>query len=202
MFFASLTSMLLAGLVATTPATHTPGAKSPTAFTSSALFSPHDDFSSKDGRFFISIPDGYTKPKLEKSDIPSELGNIKLYMYTAVNISEGVCLVGYSDINGITITDELKEKMLDGAKEGALKNMNATLEDEQVISLEGNPGRSLRFVTENEGQQMRGRFDYYMVKNRLYQIGYIAIAEDALNSDNVQGYFSSFKLVQAKKKGK
>jgi hypothetical protein len=201
MFVASLTSMLLAGVLAATPAAFAPAALPMSARTSAtAPPAPEADFSSKDGRFSIVFPEGYSTPKLEKSDIPSELGKIKLYMFTSLNDAEGVCLVGYSDINGVTITNDLKEKMLDGAKEGALKNMNATLENERTVELDGNPGRSLLFVTESGGEQMHGRFDYYMVGNRLYQIGYIAIAEGALDADHVVSYFDSFKLAAAKSK--
>lgn len=196
-----LASLLLLGSPTVVPTTQTSSTVAQTVVAQS-IYSFASPFSSKDGRFSITLPEGYTKPKLETSDVPSEIGKIKLYMYTSMNIVEGVCLVGYSDITGIEMSADLKEKMLEGAKEGALGQMNATLEGEETISIDGHPGRSLVFTAESEGQTMKGRFDYYMVGSRLYQIGFIALAEDALTSDGIQSYFSSFKLMAAKAKAK
>jgi hypothetical protein len=88
--------------------------------------------------------------------------------------------------------------MLEGAKEGAIENMHATLEAEDTISLDGVSGRSIRFTAQNEGQAMHGRFDYFMVGNRLYQVGFIALTSDGLADDSVQDYFKSFKITKKK----
>lgn len=159
-----------------------------------------DLFSSDDGNFSIQIPEGYSEPELQSSDVDSEIGDIKLHLYMSVN-TEGVCLIGYSDIN-LEITDELKNDMLEGAKEGAITNMGATLQSEEDISIDGHPGRSIRFTTESEGIPMRGRIDYYMVKNRLYQVGFIETGNGSMDRVTVQNYFKSFKLAPAKKEGK
>ena len=113
-------------------------------------------------------------------------------------------LIGYSDISNVEFTDELREKMLEGAKEGAIENMHATLDNEENITLDGIPGRSIRFTADNEGQAMHGRFDYFMVGNRLYQVGYIALTADGLDTDAVRSYFKSFKIdaKAGKKKGR
>ncbi len=153
-------------------------------------------FVSREGRFSIALPDGYSRPKLEVNDVASDMGAIKLYMYMSIRSSEGACLVGYSDIKGVQLTDELRQKMLDGAREGALNNMNATLDSETPTTLEGNPGRIVRFTAEKDGQKIRGRFDYYLVNNRLYQVGFIAIAQDALEQESISAFFGSFKLMK------
>lgn len=159
-----------------------------------------DLFTSDDGKFSIQIPDGYSEPELQSSDVDSEIGDIKLHLYMSVN-TEGVCLIGYSDIN-MEITDDLKSDMLEGAKEGAISNMGATLQSEEDISIDGHPGRSIRFTTESEGIPMRGRIDYYMVDNRLYQVGFIETGNNSMDRANVQNYFKSFKLASAKKESK
>lgn len=157
---------------------------------------------SKPGRFSIAMPNGFPKPTLENSNIPSEIGRIKLSMYTSVKEDAGVCLVGYSDISSVTITPELKEEMLDGAKQGALAQLDATLEGEEGIMLDGHPGRSIRFTSNSDGITLRGRMDYYMVEKRLYQIGFIEIGDGLLESENIHGFFSSFKLTTSTKRSK
>lgn len=157
---------------------------------------------SKPGRFSISLPDGYPKPTLESSNVASEVGRIKLSMYTSVKEEDGVCLVGYSDISSVKITPELKEEMLDGAKEGALAQLNATLETEEGVLLDGHPGRSIRFISNNDGITLRGRMDYYMVGKRLYQVGFIEIGDGVLDSESIENYFSSFKLTSTTKQKK
>lgn len=201
-----LITTLVAGCLTFAPVPHNVAATHSDAPQVTGTFLPPSPspkpFISKPGRFSISIPDGYSEPELESNDIPSEIGEIKLYMYTSVNMTEGVCLVGYSDIQSITMTDELKIEMLEGAKEGAISNMNATLQSEEEMTIDGHPGRSIRFTTDNEGTTLRGRMDYYMVENRLYQVGFIEIANNSLDGAPVKGYFNSFKLTQADTKAK
>lgn len=184
------------------PQFHTSPAAAPAHAYIRPLQAPANLFTSNAGRFSVALPDGYPAMSLEVSDVPSELGELKLYMYTSVDSEHGVCLVGYSDVKTITMSDGVKQEMLEGAQEGALSNMNATLVSEEEITLDGNPGRSIRFISETEEMNLRGRMDYYIVGRRMYQVGFIEIADGALESDGVSDYFASFKLIPTAKKSK
>ncbi len=186
-------SLALSGFLPFSPAAPRHYVATPAIAASPMFASP---FVSKDGRFSINLPDGFGKPTLESQDVPSELGPIKLHMHTALG-SDGVCLVGYSDISNVEFTDELREKMLEGAKEGAIENMNAKLESESTITIDGRKAKSVRFSMDAEGQTMHGQFNYVMDGNRLYQIGYIALTDNVIGNAAVQDYFSSFKITSA-----
>lgn len=198
MEFSNIISLIAAGVMAFSSAT---GNLTPTRHAShiSVTLPKENSFSSKPGRFSISLPSGFSKPKLETSDIGDKGDKVKLYMHTSLG-ENGVCLIGYNDLDIKDINDELRNTLLDGAKDGALKNMNATVGSEKNISLDGNPGRSMEFTADNEGQAMHGRFDYYLVGNRLYQVGFIGITEGALEDTDVLNYFASFKVTPKGKK--
>ncbi|MBS1910425.1 MAG: hypothetical protein JST22_00440 [Bacteroidetes bacterium] len=152
---------------------------------------------SSDGRFSITLPAGYSKPQLQTNSVESDNGTIRVHMYSAINANEGLCLIGYNDFKGATIDSMLELRILDGAREGALENMQATLEGERTLSLEGHPGRSIRFTTRKNDQVMYGRFDYYMVGTRLYQVGFIGGSAASVESQPVASFFASFKLMAA-----
>ncbi|HVZ37991.1 MAG TPA: hypothetical protein VHI13_01845 [Candidatus Kapabacteria bacterium] len=150
---------------------------------------------SPDGRFSITLPAGYSRPQLQTNSVESDNGTIRVHMYSAISANEGLCLIGYNDFKGATIDSILELRILDGAREGALENMQATLESERTLSLEGHPGRSIRFTARKNEQVMYGRFDYYLVGTRLYQVGFIGSSAASVESQPVASYFGSFKLM-------
>lgn len=158
-------------------------------------------FVSKEGRFSIMLPPEYPRPKLEVTTIKSDDGPIKLRMYSSMNSEQGLCLIGYCDFNGASIDDELRAKILDGAKEGALENMQATLESDSAITVDGRPGRSIRFSAQKNSETMYGRFDYFLVGIRLYQIGFLSLTRDVQFSASIGEFFDSFKVSAAPQKG-
>jgi hypothetical protein len=198
MEFSTIISLIAAGVMALGSANGNLAATRHASHISVTI--PKDTpFSSKPGRFSISLPSGFSKPKLETSDIGDKGDKVKLYMHTSLG-GNGVCLIGYNDLDVKDMNDEMRNTLLDGAKDGALKNMNATVGSEKNISLGGSPGRSMEFTADNEGQTMHGRFDYYLVGNRLYQVGFIGITESALEDTDVLNYFASFKVLPKGKK--
>ena len=151
-------------------------------------------YTSRDGRFSVLFPPGYPAPKVTINSIASDNGTIKLYMHSSSNVAEGMCLVSYCDFKGAVIDEELKQRILDGAKEGALADMLATLESETPMTLGNYPGRSVRFSAVNNSDTVHGRFDFYLVGIRLYQVGFIGIDSLALGHDSITRYFDSFTL--------
>ncbi|MBS1911712.1 MAG: hypothetical protein JST22_06985 [Bacteroidetes bacterium] len=153
------------------------------------------EFTSKEGKFTVKYPDGFTMSSNSESTMPLEtaVGKLDMKVNTAMKGAGEVMMTAYIDYPDKAF-DAGIPVMLDGAQDGAMKNLGGTVEHREDITLDGNPGRSLTFSGKSSGTDVYGRVDYYIVKPRLYQILYLSDKKDGVSSDPVKAAFSSFKL--------
>ena len=81
--------------------------------------------------------------------------------------------------------------MLEGACHGAATNLGGTVDNEQTISLNGNPGRD--FTSTSAKGTVHARV--YLAGVRLYQVLAVHTAGSANASQNT-AFLNSFKLTQ------
>ncbi len=146
-------------------------------------------FNSVEGRFSVMFPGD---PKTTTQTVPTAVGDITLTMYTA-STSDGAYFVGYADYPADAVASSDPQNMLDGARDGALKNVNGTLISEEKITLDGNPGRSLQFKSSDGKNVAYGHI--YLIDNRLYQI-LVVSAPGKLTQDQIDAFLNSFSLTQ------
>lgn len=141
------------------------------------------------------------KPELNKQYIEMPFGRVPVSMY-ALELENMAYLVGVVTYPKEMMKGSDPAKMLPGAQEGAIKNVDARLVHEEAISLEGHPGRA--FIAAGTGQGpsktqlpvggiMHGRL--YGVNNQLYQVVVVG-ANDSLPQADIDTFFSSFKLTE------
>ena len=82
------------------------------------------------------------------------------------------------------------ERVLDGARDGAVGNVNGVLRSEQRIALGGHPGRDL--VVDVPGQVV-ARQRIYLVGRRLYQL--IVVTDQPPSSPEIERSLNSFRLL-------
>jgi len=102
--------------------------------------------------------------------------------------------VGYSDYPEEMVKESDPEKILDGSRDGAVRNANGKLVLENKISLDGNPGRELVIDAKGKGGQdatMKARV--FLVKNRLYQVMVVA-PKGQVSGAEIDDFLKSFKL--------
>lgn len=102
-------------------------------------------------------------PELSKRDVPTDKGSFELRAYLAQD-GEAALFVGVCDY-GSAVAGRNPDTVLDGAKTGAVGNVNGHLVSEKKIMLGTYPG--VEFEAENDTMHFSARI--YLVGTTLYQ---------------------------------
>lgn len=149
-------------------------------------------FSSTKGKFSVLMPGD---PQEQHQVVNTAVGPIDLYMY-AVDSGSIAYIVGYSDYPEDFIKNSEPKKLLDGARDGAIRNIKGTLVAERNITIEAHPGREFAFdVPKQSGIPYNGtgRSHMFLVGNRLYQC--MVIGKKDSRIEDIEKFVNSFKLI-------
>jgi hypothetical protein len=121
-----------------------------------------------------------------------QAAGITLKMYVVAQGNDGYA-VGYADVPGVAAEQGFQlEARLDGARDGAIRNVNGKLREEKKLTLEGKyPGRE--FIADVPEKKLVLRARLYIVNGRLYQTLVVGVADFA-NSDTATKFLDSFAL--------
>jgi uncharacterized caspase-like protein len=150
-------------------------------------------FNSPDGRFSITLPPGFGAFTSQQKTQPTAAGPIELSILQSEN-SQGACVVGYSDFPEASFVGRDPKKMLEDGRDGALKNIKATLEKQEDLMVQGKTGLAIYGSTNQGGKNIYVRFHFVLDKPRAYQFGYLAYNRADLDKPEVQAYFDSFRI--------
>lgn len=149
-------------------------------------FSGLKEFKSPDNSFTVMLPKDVRE---EKQAVNTQLGPIEFLSYNA-KAKHQQFTIAYSDYPDSFVAATDPKILLDGSRDGAVRNIQGTLLSETIIDLKGHAGRELRI----EGPQkivLKSRI--YLVGKRLYQI--MAVSEPDHSFDKkIDEVFSSFKI--------
>src|SRR5215212_10801862 len=162
---------------------------SPGGTTSPAGGKTYDD---PNGRFSVALPSGYPEFKSSKQTQPTLAGPVELNMLLSEK-TEGAFIVGYSDFPEAAFEGRTPKKMLEDGRDGSLKNINATLEKQQDLNMQGRTGIAVYGSASTGGKPYYVRFNFILDKPRAYQVGYLAYNRADLDKPEVQAFFDSFK---------
>ncbi len=155
-------------------------------FKGSDKLPPFQEFRSDAGNFSILMPG---KPKTENQTIETPAGSIVLVSYMAGSSKAG-CAVAFADYPQQLIDASDKQKLLDGAQNGAIKNVNGRLVKETRVSFNGLPARDV--VIEIPGKAfINARL--IISGPRLYQLMLITPTNEG-HEEDVSKFFNSFKI--------
>jgi hypothetical protein len=152
------------------------------------------EFTSEAGGFAILMP---SEP-VEQTQPASTPDSSENHMFMARHGETAAFAVAYTDLpeDVASVEPEAIQDILDLGRDGALASMGGTLLAEEVISLEGFPGRHIEFGLPEErfpgGGQ--GVLRVYLVGWRAYQVLALA-AKDQLAAEDVDRFLSSFRLL-------
>jgi hypothetical protein len=121
-----------------------------------------EEFASKEGRFKVQMPG---TPEEKTQTVAGVTLNLFLLEET-----DGGYAVAYADLP-IAADEKVEaiQKRLDGARDGMLRNINATLVRESKITLKGKyQGREIEANLPDKKGLLRARL--YVVNKRLYQV--------------------------------
>jgi len=142
------------------------------------------EYSNAADGFAVSFPN---MPLVQTKTVPTDAGSVELHDYS-VQIDGASLIVTVSNY-GAQITGKDGNAELQGAKNGALKNADAKLKSEKLITLAGN--RGLEFEAEGNATHFTVRM--YMVGTALYQQLVAAPVEKPYEATS--GFLDSFKLI-------
>ena len=152
------------------------------------------EFTSEEGGFAVLMP---SEP-VEQTQPASTPDSSENHMFMARHGETAAFAVAYTDLpeDVASVEPEAIQDILDLGRDGALASMGGTLLAEEVISLEGFPGRHIEFSLPEErfpgGGQ--GVLRVYLVGSRAYQVLALA-ARDQLAAEDVDRFLSSFRLL-------
>ena len=146
-----------------------------------------ETFESDTGRFSILFPGA---PEKETESVPTTIGTIKTEFFM-VEQKDMAYSVNYADYPAEVVAASDTRAMLDGARMGAMANVNGELLSEKEISLGGHPGREIEIEIADEDIIIRARF--YLVENRLYVIQALS-KESKASSPDIDEFLDSFEL--------
>lgn len=145
------------------------------------------EFRSTEGRFSVSMPG---TPEVETREVPSDLGPLSTHVFTATEKSIPY-VVAYTDYPVDSPDAEMSATILNGARDGVVKSLGATVVKEKEIQLDGHPGKDLEMTS----GPLRLRAKIYLVGVRLYQV--LSVAPKAGKvPKSVDRFLASFKLTE------
>ncbi len=153
---------------------------------------------SEEGRFSITLPSGYPEAAVTTKDVETAMGQVKLTVFISA-VKDAFCMVVFNDYSAADMKGKDSDAILNGARDGALKNLNGTLEDEDEYTLDGYPGRRIYFSSTSDNDAIYGQSVFLLVKNRLYQVVFIGSDKKAPKKTEIRAFFKSFKLEAATK---
>jgi hypothetical protein len=144
------------------------------------------EFIAPNKSFTIMLPKNV---KEQKQTINTKLGPIDVISYTATAKHHDFT-VAFSEYPASFIAGSNPQTILDGSRDGAVRNIQGQLLTETLFDIKGHPGRELKI----EGpQKMILHVRVYLVGNKLYQV--MAISKPAFAYDKkIDEVFDSFKI--------
>jgi hypothetical protein len=151
------------------------------------------ELASDQGEFSVKIPEGFSNPEESTMPLETAAGKLNMKVFTSSKGEGAVFMTAYIDYPDSAFRNG-EETMLDGAREGALKNLNGQVVRQESKTLDGNPGRSVTFTGKSGATDVFGRVDYYLVKPRLYQVLFLSQTKEMVDDPGISASFDSFKL--------
>ncbi len=148
-------------------------------------------YNSKPGRFRVLFPG---PPRKVSKKIDTAAGELEFIMYRAGSKEIGF-VVGYVDYPKEMFENTNINKMLDGARDGAVKSVKGTLEDDKAFDFHGNLGREFKIKVSKKAIT---RARVIIIGNRLYQVMTVSESKKVLDEKSPK-FFDSFKVTDVNK---
>jgi hypothetical protein len=149
---------------------------------------------------FVSQEGGYTiwmpgQVSTKTTPVPTELGTITAHL-ASVTRKNGALLVIYADYPAVALKAN-PQKILAGARSGAVKRLGGQLQGEQKITINGFPGLAFSALATAGKEKSFMQAHVYLVRQRLYQLIVVGPQKEK-SADEIKTFFNSF-TIQAKK---
>ncbi len=146
----------------------------------------------KDKAFSIEFPG---KPDTSKQVVPSDIGNLDMYLVLYEKSIDEVYMLAYTDYPEDIIVASDSKDLLEAAIEGSMSSFGITEPDyEKEITVDGNPGIVYEANIKSDENSMHVINKTIFVKYRLYQI-LILYQNSEIPEKDSKAFYNSFKLL-------
>jgi hypothetical protein len=151
-------------------------------------------FTSAEGKFSVTLPAGFAPFQEKRNEATKMTG------YTSSGPNNTACNVSYSEFSDALSsqlnTPENVEKALGAMRDNSVMGMGGVAEREEKISVQGQPGLSVRGVVEKVGSTAYFRMDNVVANSRGYRFGCLSTNKEELDKPEISAFFNSFKFTQ------
>lgn len=144
------------------------------------------DFTSEAGKFTIKFK---ATPTEQTQDVPTEIGNVTMYMFMHEESVTKAYMVAYCDYPSELIKLSDPVTLLQGSKGGVVGKFQATITDEKVGKFQGYD--CIDFTA--GGPQYNTAYKLVLADNRLYQVGILQDGS-AVTPEDIASFIGSFKI--------
>ncbi|HEX8844162.1 MAG TPA: hypothetical protein VF791_05940 [Pyrinomonadaceae bacterium] len=141
-------------------------------------------------QFSVSMPG--TPMKSDQTE-PSPAGPIQIHLYTVSQGYEGY-IVGYSEYPDLVFSSGNNDVLLNGARDGAIQNVNGKILNERNITLSGYPGREITGNAPSQNISFTARL--FIAKPRMYMLMYTQYGVDKPLSEDGRRFLDSFQITK------
>lgn len=138
-------------------------------------------------------------PEESVQQIKTVVGELDMHIvaYSTSNTNDnafyGVIRSDYPKEQFSDMSEEKIKSILDGAVNGAVSNVNGTLESDENVTLNGYPGRKIKIKA--TGMEMF--MNAYLVDNVMY-IAQVIGMEGSVNTENLNKFLDAFDIINVK----
>ena len=145
------------------------------------------EYSSDEGKFKVDFPGN---PSLKTQKVNTAVGEIQVNM-VLLEVRGVAYMASFNDYPSEFIKNSNEKDLLDGARDGAVANVQGKLLSEQIIELNNAPGREIRVESADGKNTIVARI--YLAGSRLYQV--LVVTPKANGFDkNIKKFLDSFKF--------
>lgn len=140
--------------------------------------------------FEILTPSAFTRTE---DKVATEAGDIAYVTYMSQPSEKRAYVLVHNDMPEALVTGQDAQKMLQGARDGLVRQYRGYVDHEAPISLGEFPGLETGMQGAAQGTNFYVKSRFYLVGNRLYQI-YVLVEKGYEGTADTDKYFNSFKL--------
>lgn len=161
---------------------------------SESAAAPGTPFTSTDGKFSVTLPAGFAPFQEKRNEATRMTG------YTSSGPNNTACNISYSEFSDALSsqlnTPENIEKALGAMRDNSVMGMGGVPEREEKITVQGQPGLSVRGVIEKAGSTAYFRMDNVIANSRGYRFGCLSTNKEELEKPEIRAFFNSFRFTQ------
>ncbi len=147
------------------------------------------EFRSEAGGYSVEMPG---TPKEASQNQPTPVGDIAFNSATCEGSGYGFT-AAYSDFPEAVVKNARVQSLLEGARDGAVRNVNGKLENSRSLEVEGFPAMELTFSIPDKKLKAKQRI--VLVHSRLYQV-LAGQSDSSYDEAEIDRFLNSFKLLK------